>query len=613
VLTENAAVVQPSCRWLWCLPFILAVLDSADAGAADRQKRVLVVYSTRPHAQVSVVGDREIPRILGENLTEVIDYYAEHVDQARFQDPQYEQAFHDFLRLKYGSHRFDVIIAVSEVALAFLEKHRSELFPATPLVFFTTDLQTHRIANATGVKAVLNLSDTVALALDLQPDTRNVFVVSGASSSDKFYEIIARSQLRSFEPRLAITYLSGLATRALETRLATLPSDSIVLYLTVAQDGAGQNFHPLPYADRVAAAARVPTYCWVDSAIGGGIVGGSMRDQQLEMQAIANLTLRVLRGEPADTIAVEEHDFNVPQLDWRQLRRWKISEARVPAGARILFREPSLWDQYYAYILPAIALLLAQTGLIAGLLIERARRRQAEELVRGNQAELRRSYERIRDLGRRLLKAQEAERSRIARELHDDVSQQVTLLAIDMDLLSRIQKPSKYGARLALDVSARTQSVARRLHDLSHRLHPAKLQLIGLVAAIEGLRRDLSSPNLDITFSHRDVPASLPEDLSLCLFRTVQEGMGNAIRHSGASRISVQLSGNTQGLVLIIDDDGVGFDVDQAWDRGLGLISMVERVEQIGGRLHVRSARGAGTNLVVSVPCSCSVDEHTAT
>ena len=174
-----------------------------------------------------------------------------------------------------------------------------------------------------------------------------------------------------------------------------------------------------------------------------GIVGGSLLDRQARWKPSAQLAVRVLRGEPADSIPTSSPKLNVSQVDWRQLRRWGISEARVPAGTLVRFREPSVWDRYRAYILGAAAILLAQTALIAGLLVQRARRRHAEENVRASQAELRASYERIRDLGARLLNAQDTERARIARELHDDVSQQVALLEIDLELLSGRSRPGR--------------------------------------------------------------------------------------------------------------------------------------------------------------------------
>jgi signal transduction histidine kinase len=337
-----------------------------------------------------------------------------------------------------------------------------------------------------------------------------------------------------------------------------------------------------------------------------GIVGGSLKSQIAETEAVARLAVRVLRGERADSIPVTSADLNIRQVDWRQLRRWGISEARVPAGTLVLFREPSVWDRYEGYILVAVVLVLAQSALIAGLLVQRTRRRQAEEQVRGGQAALRTSYERIRDLGGRLLDAQETERSRIARELHDDISQQVALLSIDLEMLRSSARSD--AEHLAGEAFNRTQGIARSVHDLSHRLHPAKLRLIGLVAALKGLQHELSTPDLTITFKHGEVPPALPPEITLCLFRVVQEALQNALKYSKARRVTVHLAGGPQRLVLTVADDGVGFDVDAAWGTGLGLISMRERLENIDGTITIRSTPGAGTILDVVVPLHVTED-----
>jgi signal transduction histidine kinase len=325
-------------------------------------------------------------------------------------------------------------------------------------------------------------------------------------------------------------------------------------------------------------------------------VGGSLLDRNKMFEGVARLAIRVLHGERADSIQVSRSDFNVSQVDWRQLRRWGISEARVPAGVLIRFRESTVWDRYQVYILGALAVLLAQTALIAGLLVQRSHRRRAEEQLQESQATLRTSYERIRDLGARLLNAQEAERARIARELHDDIGQQTALLAIDLRRLGGS------GRGPAGDALTRAQDIARSVHDLSHRLHPAKLRLIGLVGALDGLRRELSRSNLDATFTHDDVPSTLPPDLTLCLFRIVQEALQNALKYSGARHVAVHLGHVSRGLALTIVDDGVGFDVNAAWGKGLGLIGMKERIEAAGGTFEIRSAPGTGTRLEIAVP-----------
>jgi signal transduction histidine kinase len=587
-------------RWLLLAIMVGVALGPETARAGDSQKQVLVLYSTRRDAQIAVVGERELPRILDHGLSEGVDYYSEFIDQGRFPDPEYQAAFCDFLRLKYKGQRFDIVIAIGDVSVEFFNENRDELFVGTPLVFGANSPPTHRVASSTGVINRLNFSGTLALAAELQPDIRRVFVVTGAAGGDREYEDIARAQFRSFEPRFAITYLSGLTTKELEARLATLPRHSIVYYLLVNQDGAGEKFHPLEYADRVVAVANAPTYSWVDSLMGRGIVGGSLKDQEAQTAAVAQLALRVLHGEDADSIAVSQPDLNVRQVDWRQVRRWGIQEARVPAGTLVKFREPSVWDRYNLYIVTAVALMLGQSILIAGLLVQRARRRQAEARLHASQTDLRTSYDRIRHLGRRLLDAQEDERSRIARELHDDVSQQMAVLAMDLQLLSRCGHPPD-AERLASQAIDRADSVAKSLRELSHRLHPANLRLIGLVTALGGLQREFSTADMVVTFTHEDVPATIPHDLALCLFRIAQEALQNAVRHSRAKAVSVGLTRSHDRLVLTIIDDGVGFDVE-AVRRGLGLISMGERVEQVGGVWQIRSRPGDGTRLEVSVP-----------
>ncbi len=558
------------------------------------------MYSTRRDAQIAIVGERELPRIFDEGLDRGLDYYSEYMDRARFPDPQYKAAFRDFLRLKYRGHRFDVIIAMQDVALEFVRENRSELFSDTPVVFFASSADTPRMANSTGVAAGLDFTGTLALALTLQPDVQRVFVVSGAEIGDREYASLAREQFRPFEARVTLTYLTGLATKDLEARLSTLPAHSIVYYVLANRDGAGQIVHPLEYLDNLAAAANAPVYCWVDSAMDHGIVGGSLKSQTKEAQAVGQLALRVLLGERADAVPMSSETLNVRQVDWRQLRRWGISEARVPAGVLVRFREPSVWDRYQLYILGATALVLAQSVLIAALLVQRTRKRRAERQVREGQTALRTSYERIRDLGGRLLNAQETERARIARELHDDISQQVALLTIDLELMTGAVQG--HVEPLVIDEALdRAHGIAKSVHDMSHRLHPARLQLVGLVAAVNGLRHELSKSGIAITVIHDHMPSSLPPDLSLCVFRVVQEALQNAVKYSRAREVTVHLSAGSDVLALTIADDGVGFDVDAAWGKGLGLISMNERLEVMGGTIEIRSGP-AGTRLEIVVP-----------
>ena len=284
-------------------------------------------------------------------------------------------------------------------------------------------------------------------------------------------------------------------------------------------------------------------------------------------------------------------------------RQQGITDVRVAVGRSATFREPSGWDRYRTYLLGAVAILIGESSLIALLLVQATRRRRAHEQVRGGHATLRASYDRIRDLGGRLLRAQEAERARIARELHDDIGQQLALLAIDVELISCAGPDLEWEIRTLIhETLTRVRAVARSVHDLSDRLHPEKLHLLGLVASLTGMQREFSAPNLKLTFAHQNVPTALPHDVTLCLFRIVQEALQNIATHSAAREVTVELIGRASGLVLTIVDDGSGFDGDTLKNKGLGLISMSERLDAVGGSLKIWTRPGEGTRLEIAVP-----------
>jgi signal transduction histidine kinase len=365
------------------------------------------------------------------------------------------------------------------------------------------------------------------------------------------------------------------------------------------------------YADAiarlVAQAATVPVYGTSDVYIGTGVVGGVVRRTNETGIRLGAIAMRILTGTRPQDVPIETAQL-VPVVDWRQMQRWGIATSRLPVGSLVLFQEPSAWERYTVYIVGAVTALLIQAALIGGLLVQRARRRTAEQQLRRSQSALRTSYERVRDLGSRLLNAQEGERSRIARELHDDISQQLAVLKIDLKLLSRTVQGQVEG--VAAEAVKRAEDIATSVHDLSHRLHPARLRLMGLVEALDGLHSELSQPGVTLTFTHENVPPTLPPDLTLCLFRIAQEALQNALKYSKAHKVSVDVRAGSDGITLTIVDDGVGFDVDAMWGRGLGLISVDERVEAIGGTLEIRSGPGSGTIVEVKVPAGTLHDDH---
>lgn len=228
-------------------------------------------------------------------------------------------------------------------------------------------------------------------------------------------------------------------------------------------------------------------------------------------------------------------------------------------------------------------------GLVRGASVDITKRKLAE----GD------AYE----FSRKLMGAQEKERSRLARELHDDLSQSLALLAIQLEVLGSDAEAAPGLQRRIADLNRQIAEISSDVHRLSHELHPSKLEQLGLVSAVRGFCREIAaSHGLKIQFESDDVPSNLGNEVSLCLYRITQEALRNVAKHSGASIVNVRMTGNHDRLSLTIADNGSGFDLAEAQNRGtLGLVSMTERIRAVNGTVIVDSVVGSGTIVKVEV------------
>jgi len=191
----------------------------------------------------------------------------------------------------------------------------------------------------------------------------------------------------------------------------------------------------------------------------------------------------------------------------------------------------------------------------------------------------------------------------LARELHDDLSQSLALLAVELDLFGRQPGTSGHVSERMQEFSAQVRGLSSGVHRLSHELHPAKLEQLGLVAAVRGFCKEFGAAHqLVVEFAAQEVPRGLPNDDALCLYRIVQEGLQNVVKHSGADRAQVTLSVAESELGLVVADDGCGFQYPlAAGGHSLGLVSMQERVRLVRGQISVQSSPGEGTRIEVRV------------
>ena len=237
---------------------------------------------------------------------------------------------------------------------------------------------------------------------------------------------------------------------------------------------------------------------------------------------------------------------------------------------------------------------------------------EEESALRQSHAELQRTREELRQLAASLMNAQDAERRRVSRELHDDLSQKFAKLQFDIEMVEQ-QIPANLGAvkRRLQTVAAEAAGLSEDLRRLAHELHPAILDILGLSAALRNLIREFARASaIQVRFLSLDVPRDLSIARAGSIFRITQEALRNVRKHSRATSLEIALTGTPAGLDLSIRDNGIGFDLETARTKGgLGLIGMQERVRLVDGEFLMETRPGHGVRIEISVPFSCQGKE----
>ena len=706
---------------LLCVAWILTGTSAAGQAPAPAH-RVLVLYSDERLLPANIIMDEAIRAAFAVGTKNRVEFYSEFLDVARFPGEEQQQRQRDFFKDKYRARPPDLVIAVSGGALVFLAEHRAELFAGTPIVYCSVAGDPHpdhlSDAKIGEVMVPNSVAPTLEMMLRLHPDTRQVAVVSGSGPRDRQFADVYRQEMAIFGNRVAFDWLTNLSMQELRGELSHLADHTVVLFLTMFQDAAGKTFTSRQALDAFAPASRAPNYGCYDTYLGHGTVGGSMVTFEEIGRKAAQLGIRILAGEDGQAAARSESHEAVPMFDWRQLRRWNISEQRLPPGSIVQFKEATYWEEHYRIIVTALSLCLLQALLIVALLVQLRRRRLAEAALRESEQRMalathaanlgiwvrdlvrnevwatdkwrellgfakseridlngflqklhsedreavsqtlakalggeggyemeyrvvlpdgrvrwiasrgrfefdaagkpvlargasldittrKQAEEGARDLSGRLIYAQEAERTRLARDLHDDLSQSLALLSIELEMFGKSQ-PAERGQMQ--EFSAQVKRLSSEVHRLSHELHPAKLEQLGLVAALRGFCKEFAvAHEMAIAFADRSVPRAVPEATALCLYRIAQEALHNVVKHSGGMAARVELTMEGSELRLAIADDGIGFDPQRMRANGsLGLVSMGERARFVHGLLSVESHAGKGTRVEVRVPIAAA-------
>jgi PAS domain S-box-containing protein len=700
--------------WFVVLGILLCVLIRPAVAAQPPVKNVLVLHNWANLPQSWTLMESTVrARVPGQ-----INFFTASVENPRFYQEGYQESLAETLRRGYGGVKLDVVVAATYSVLQFALQYRDTMFPGVPIVFTDVGHQEAQTMwpDTTGVIVPIGMRETIDLALQLHPDTNAVAVIAGISEWDKYWLAVAHAELLRHQDKVREIDIVGPAGPQVLEKVAALPPHTVALFQLRPDDMAQPAFEPIDILATVA--RRLPTYsAWSGLALNHGGVGGAYRDLPKEAVLNGEMVARVLSGEQLQNIPiVHDSDLQV-RVDWRALQRWHISESALPPGTVVEYRQPTFWQRDRKYILIAMILIAAQAVLIAGLLLQRRRKRKAEavlleseerfrvmadstpslvwmcdergritylngrriaftgpdpntgygdnwithvhpddvERVLGTLYEalkskqpfsqeyrLRRSdgvyrwmfdvasprvngdgsfggfigsaidttdqklaQQALEKVSGQLIEAQEQERSRIARDLHDDICQRLALLSMEIERANRTSNGPPTATKQNLeDIRKHCSEIADDVQTLSHKLHSSTLEYLGVVAAVRAFCSEFSKQHqVSVEFSDRNVPAHLPKDISLCLFRVAQEALHNAVKYSETNKFFVALYAIEDEIQLVVRDAGAGFDVEEAKkNRGLGLVSMQERIHLVHGRFAVDSKRGKGTRIFAAVP-----------
>jgi signal transduction histidine kinase len=369
----------------------LLVLAALDATAAEPRRVVLLHSSGRDFAPFSEFSGSFREQLVEQSL-EPVDIFEAMLETARFKESQDEGPFVEYLGSLFAGHKPDLLVTIGAPAASFFQRYRPRLFPATPMVITGVEQrhfdETALTANDTMVAIKLDLPGYIDNILRLLPDTTSIMVVVGASPPEQYWRGEMRREFQRFTNRVKFAWTNDLSFDDILNRAAALPPHSAIFFAMMEVDAEGVPHDQDRALGELHGVANAPIFGPADTNFGQGIVGGPLFSAQALGRRAAGVADSILSGEALANIKTPPLGEASPVYDWRELQRWNISEAALPLGSEVRFREPTVWEQYrWEIVLIATALSL-QTALIVGLFYEHRRRRLAEAFARQGMFEL---------------------------------------------------------------------------------------------------------------------------------------------------------------------------------------------------------------------------------
>jgi hypothetical protein len=346
---------------------LLATLCPSQA-ADPEPKRVMILHSVGREFRPWNTYAKDIRAELDRQSRWPVDVQEHSLVPARSGDPRADALFLDYIRALYAGAPPDLIISVGAPSAGFLQRHRQELFPSTPILFTVLEQRRVQYSSLTENDTVVAIRhDFLVLFesfLQIAPDTKVIAIINGNSPNEKYWQKEMRRELQPLDGRIEIRWYDELSYEDVLKQTASLPPNSAIFWYQMIIDAAGVAHEGDRALTRLYATANAPIFTHDDAFFGQEIIGGPMHSALGGSRRAMAVAMRILDGERPGDIKTPPSDFARPKFDWRELQRWNISASRLPPGSEILFREPTAWERYSWQIALIIAVILLQAGLI---------------------------------------------------------------------------------------------------------------------------------------------------------------------------------------------------------------------------------------------------------
>ena len=409
IATHGARVAASRTSWpkrlvhLWLAATIVLLVSVGETAAQSKSgetaalpKEILVLHPYGPNFEPWSVWSGEIRKELNRQSPWPLNIQEYSIVTVRDGNDAAEPKLVEYLAALYAQRRPDLIVALGAPAARFVQQHRPNLFPRTPMLLTAVEVLRVDPSMLTEQDTVVGLrNDHVAYVeniLRLLPETKTIAMIIGNSPAERLWIRDVQRELKPLieKNKVELIFYNELPFGAILKEVAKLPPHTAIFFQQMMVDGAGAVQGDKEPLNRIYEVANAPIFTNDVARVNDGaeVVGGPMFSPSVAARPTAAVAVRMLGGEKGSDIKVPTIELSAPKYDWRQLQRWNISERRLPPGSEVLFREPTAWQRYSWQIAFTIAVLLAQAGLISTMLAERRRRRLAEVLSRQRLAEL---------------------------------------------------------------------------------------------------------------------------------------------------------------------------------------------------------------------------------